>query len=261
MAKSDFLINFTDPNADSTATSEAGLSMSADSTYNTDYYKESRSEYYVNEVFFIKLERDIDPESDSYNKPLELITSSGSASLVAENVNEEVSEYIIFANSNTSELSEIPSNTVTYTWIGNDLGNVVFDGKAATIPKIGVGVIQCIYNTSYDRIQYTPTVVGTNVVVAVQGSVSASYEHDVSEGSYTSDADLDYNIKVLDYCTNDPIQSATVTIDGVVVGVTDSDGLLKLGLLEAGEHTLLVVADGYITNDNDKLDNETFTIV
>lgn len=257
MAKKDFLINFNDPSKDN---SSDNLSLSIDSDYNKIVYGDDKSDYFVDEVVYLKLVREIHPDSESFNKSLELITSSGTAGITAHGLTESVTEYVVFANITTGSLQSLPYGVVTATWLGRDLGTPVFTRKNVSVPTEGVGVLKCTYLTEYSRVWFIPTVVEKNVVVVVQNTESAVCEHDVAIGADEAGR-TPYDVVVIDYCTTEPIPNAIVEINGAVVGTTNSSGVLNLGNLVLGQtYNIKVTAANYISSDDDNLDNEDFTV-
>lgn len=70
-----------------------------------------------------------------------------------------------------------------------------------------------------------------------------------------------YELQVKSFCTDETVAGVTVYMDGTEMGQTDADGVISLGaLLPGSTHTLKMVKDGYISSDQDKLNNDSFTV-
>lgn len=67
-------------------------------------------------------------------------------------------------------------------------------------------------------------------------------------------------MSVRDKDTNAMIPGAAVFIDGLSMGLADSEGLLPVEQIETGIHTLKITATGYLDTDVDDLNNETFEV-
>lgn len=63
-----------------------------------------------------------------------------------------------------------------------------------------------------------------------------------------------------DFCTDLPIPGADVWIDAAHMGTTDASGMLAVGLLSAGGHSIKISASGYQATDADDLNNDAFTL-
>jgi len=71
---------------------------------------------------------------------------------------------------------------------------------------------------------------------------------------------VDITVIVKDYVSDVLIAEASVWVDGVYKGKTDVNGELNVGNLEAGDHTIKMSKAGYLTSDEDDLDNDDFTV-
>ena len=71
---------------------------------------------------------------------------------------------------------------------------------------------------------------------------------------------IDSSITVRDYCTDEVIPGAVVTLNGITY-TANADGFVYLGLLPAGATLpVAITATGYIDNDLDTLPNDSITI-
>ena len=65
---------------------------------------------------------------------------------------------------------------------------------------------------------------------------------------------------VKDFATEVAVQGASVYADGSYRGYTNSDGELYLYNIAIGDHTIKLIAAGYLDSDEDELANDTFTV-
>ena len=63
-----------------------------------------------------------------------------------------------------------------------------------------------------------------------------------------------------DYVSDVLLESVSIWVDGVYKGKTDVNGELAVGELAAGDHTIKMTKSGYVTSDEDDLDNDDFTV-
>ena len=78
------------------------------------------------------------------------------------------------------------------------------------------------------------------------------------EGILTNKGDRIICIK--DYVSLGVVEGFSVTVDGTYKGLTDEDGCVELKNIELGEHTISLSKTGYLNNESDDLDNDTFTV-
>ena len=67
-------------------------------------------------------------------------------------------------------------------------------------------------------------------------------------------------IQAKDFCTDLPIEGATVYLNQVAKGQTDINGKLVVGMLNPGPYSVKIQASGFMPTDSDKLKNDSFTI-
>jgi hypothetical protein len=128
------------------------------------------------------------------------------------------------------------------------------------------------YNDSIVLITYTAGGVATNTLTAGTTYPVETYIHAYSLGIRDSvlitlnepdvgtTSDRIVKIIVKDRVTGSVISGASVTVDGVNKGTTDSNGQINLGILSAGDHTISVTKSGYRDSDADGLQNDVFTV-
>ena len=67
-------------------------------------------------------------------------------------------------------------------------------------------------------------------------------------------------VQAKDFCTDLPINGATVYLNSVAKGVTDINGKLVVGMLSPGPYSVKIQASGFMPTDSDQLKNDSFTI-
>ena len=67
-------------------------------------------------------------------------------------------------------------------------------------------------------------------------------------------------IQAKDFCTDLPIEGATVYLNAVSKGLTDINGKLVVGMLSPGPYSVKIQASGFMPTDSDQLKNDSFTI-
>jgi len=65
---------------------------------------------------------------------------------------------------------------------------------------------------------------------------------------------------VKDFATDIVIPGASVYVDDTYKGYTNTDGEIYLNNISIGDHTIKLVAQGYLDSDEDELANDTFTV-
>lgn len=76
----------------------------------------------------------------------------------------------------------------------------------------------------------------------------------------TDDSTTSITVVVKDFATDIVIPDASVYIDDVYKGKTDSTGSLTIASITAGNHSIRLTASGYLDSDEDELANDTFTV-
>lgn len=67
-------------------------------------------------------------------------------------------------------------------------------------------------------------------------------------------------IVVRDYVSDDKLEAAQISIDGVYVGVADANGEFQVQNIELGGHSIQITLDGYLDTTNDTLVNDFFVV-
>ena len=200
----------------------------------------------------------------------EVWSSAGSLS-PAGNTIESITEYLPVDTkySNTEELTirYIPVSITSYSWLGQDNGNVTFDGRRIILPDgnyFGYFKISYTYNVYFYTLKNIPQdypeknvcvyfVNNDNIVNNYIVTLTTEDEEDEDNPSVS--------IVVKDYVSETVVSGCIVQVDGETVGVTDDNGYCYVGKLARGRHDLkLIPPDPYLQSDQDGLANDWFTI-
>lgn len=194
------------------------------------------------------------------------VTTGKSLSKTQTGIIKEVTESVTFRLSNSATLAKAPSSIVSYAWIGKNPGvNPVFDKGKITLPKAVVGILEVVYETTGDRWVLSHNDVEKVAVVAYTDSAVASLEVDFgslsASSSSASGASIGpFNLQVKNFCDDSIIEGARVYIDGADKGLTDVNGVIYIGIIAKGSHTLKVTKTGFIDSENDSLNNDSFEV-
>lgn len=186
----------------------------------------------------------------------------------------EVTESITFTNGESSLTYPYHSN-LSVDWLGPDYSPSAFSGpsvvegskKIVQTDLIGdtehyFTAANVTYRTEYKRYKF---LIPESYAV---DTIKVWFELDKDIGmisisaSVTAVLDLykDITIIIRDYIDETLRENASVYIDDSYKGLTDSDGLLNVSDVRVGDHTIKVLADGYVDSDLDDLDNDAFTV-
>lgn len=261
---SNVTIQFSSPGgSDPGGDSGLDLSLELDSEYNASVYGQTKSAFAPGETAYLRLT----PGGGAYT----MASSAGTVGRAASNVPYPVEDDLTFANETAASLSDDPLNTVAWEWLGRSGGTPLFDGRNVSVASPVTAVLHCEYNAKGDRLRLTVTsadMAGRDelpvVVSVVQGNQTASVTVTFSLTDEDGGGDTDpvpVDIEVKSYCDDSVIAGATVYINGVSVGTTNTSGMVYAGYLTPGvEYNLRVEKDGFISSDTDVLSNDRFII-
>jgi len=136
---------------------------------------------------------------------------------------------------------------------------VVLDGDER------VGTIRLNYKTyeaqSYDLTSFSNAGIYVVFYKKVTDTEWKAFTFNVGEGQADERSQPSIvTVQAKDFCTDLPIEGATVYVDGSLIGVTDVNGKRVVGLMAAGAHSLKIQATNYIPTDSDDLSNDSFQI-
>ncbi len=233
---------------------EAYIEMKLDDEKNLDAEgNEGNTTFYAGDYVFILVLSSYD--YDCY--------STGDTLLkVGWNIEEDIVDNIVFAKASEATLSRPPSDTVSYEWVGRDPGvNPVFDGMDISLSGEATGLLRCEYKVSWDRWKVHHSRIATIITVAyIPDTEAITYLEINFLGDEAISGPQAWELMVLDYCNDDPVPGAEITLGGSVIGVTDENGIIFLGQLNPAEYTLKMTALDYIDSDLDKLHNDSIVI-
>lgn len=230
------------------------LSLSLDDVANA-----GQTSFVANDTAYLRF---LSSNSGSYK----IKVSMGEAKQVATNIHYNNEDEVQFVNTDSGSLSYIPCGEVNYSWVGTDGGTPLFDGKKITLNGKKVAVLNCNYETEGDRISVGSGTAGTVVVVVIQGDNDASCAITFAEdpddpGAPPGPDPVAYELEVKNYCNDGTLLGVMVYLDGIYIGQTDASGIIALGGLMPGSfHTLKMAKSGYIKSEDDKLNNDSFTV-
>jgi hypothetical protein len=232
----------------------------------------SKAEEDVEDLLFLELDPEANEEKTTFtagdkvylrflfanDDPYTINVNMGTAKIEATNVHYPVEdEELQFPNKDSAYLRYVPCNNVAYEWIGNVPETPVFSGRKVMLNEPAVAVLNCEYETKGDRLSIKSDTAGTVLIVVIQGEnqVSLSLAFEEKGGP------VDYELKVVDYCTGEILSDVTVYFDGVDIGKTNENGIIALGeLIPKSTHTLKMDKSGYLNSEDDKLNNDSFTV-
>jgi len=120
------------------------------------------------------------------------------------------------------------------------------------------------YSTRYKDYDLFTDTAGQHTLLFYFEDKSASYMFNFSAVDPTIPPEPEYTtptIRIKNYITKAVVSGATIYIDGENKGVTDSEGELTLPAMEIGTtHDIKIIRSGYKDSDQDRLENDTFTV-
>lgn len=181
-----------------------------------------------------------------------------------QNITEET-EKITFLGTNKAS-TEYPIYQIkNVKWLGTPRNCSNLEGFSPAVRKVGSsdletsdccwGKLEITYTTSYALARYTPQELGEHLIIGKLGQYFGYL--DLSVISYLEE---EVTLTFVDACTGAPIPEATVEVDGVLKGETDAEGVIVIGTMTRGFHTVRASATQYIDTNLDSLDNEEFFV-
>lgn len=190
----------------------------------------------------------------------ELFATCGSVKNSLTNLTETYTEYIAFRDSDTANSKFHITKLLSAVWEGTGSGVAKIYGSKLILPSATTGVLKIRYETSYDLINVRceqPTYV---LVTAKSEELSGDYLVDFTEDFITETYQKDVILTVRDACSREVLDNASVYINGIFSGKSDSEGLVKLGSMKSGTYNLKITKDGYLDTDLDTIKNDSFTV-
>lgn len=219
-----------------------------------DVKNAGRTTFNVGEKVYLRF---LTPSSDAYV----IKVSAGTAQTESTNIHYPITDdEKQFPNVDSGYLSYIPCTAVDYEWIGHSAGVPYFNGRRITLKQISVAVLNNNYSVRGNRLSVVSNVVGTVLIVVIQGDNQASLAITIEDEEAVGDP-VAYELEARDYCTDDVLVGATIYFDNVDIGQTDENGIIALGALIPGStHSLRMEKAGYINSENDRLNNDSFVV-
>ena len=197
-----------------------------------------------------------------------VLRSGGNIWFVASRISASVeNEILTFNQTKETSLSRYPYGTLSYRYIGNNPGvSPVFSHDKVIFPQEVTVVMSVNYTYLFDRWAIKNSAPGVIALTAVmdelKSGMSLEWSTSDSSGDDGDGEEVDnYIIEVRDYCTDEPLAGAVVSIDDSTVGVTNAAGQVDAGTLHRGRtYKLKIVKGGYFSSDEDTLKNDEFTV-
>lgn len=226
------------------------LSLDLDEERNED-----KSTFIAGEKAYLRLFRGAED-------PYVVESSGGITQIEATNVPLNVTEeYLIFANVKEATLQYKPYGAVSYSWVGRNGGNPVFNGKLVLLAVEAIAVLKCSYTTLFDRLSVKFDEAGPVIVFVLQAATNASTYLVVTFGAGVLTEPVPYSLEVKDFCSDTLLAGVTVYLDGAMIGQTDVNGVVQLGALTPGRtYQVRMQKDGFVDSNMDKLNNDSFTV-
>lgn len=147
--------------------------------------------------------------------------------------------------------------------INGDPVRLFFSDNQINLSGMTVGILNVMYNACFDSLKLISPIKGLIIVEAYTGPyqnplIYGTATVDFSSGAFNTPRPVSLTVK--DACSQQLIKGAFVYIDGNLKGQTDQNGVIALGLLSVGQHTLKITATGYTDSDKDTILNDMFTV-
>ena len=188
----------------------------------------------------------------------QLLHDFGDIKKIQKDATEVIEETIAIPREKSAQLSSVPLDGVQVVW-SNLPSNFTLNQDTISFPNLQIGSMKVKYTRKFDRYNFdflaSEKQDGGPPQAVIVGTLGDDQDHLVYENmGYKG-----ITIRIVDACTGDPVNQATVTVDGMNELVTDADGKVELNA-KLGEHSLFVTAEGYINSDEDSLDNDSFMV-
>lgn len=191
----------------------------------------------------------------------QVYTNGGTATKVGTNVNLAITdEEMTFLQETEKQLNKRPrvGAAVTFQAACGSPGTPAVNGRKVSFATEKTAAFRVSYEVLFDRWRLNfPCTTGPALFVVVMGEQKQSLSISIEEGI----GPREYTLIVKDYCTDAIIPAATVFLDGVEIGDTDTSGRIDLGELNPGQtYQIKIVKTGYLDSDIDVIRNDEFTV-
>jgi len=223
---------------------------------------------------------------------LSSFSSNGTFVSTGEKGTSEVTDNITFTNDKIANLSHTIHSELKYEQLGKAHS---LSGKEIEPPRFLKGdnntlytgspvfaSIKATYLTSFLIYHFTPSEVGSAIIAVTANSVacgelsstltvevvgdessscccSSSDDDDSNDSNKITVTDVTLIYK--DFVNGQQIEGATVFLNGVKKGITDSSGSITLYDVKVNTvHKIKATKDGYLNTDSDSLSNDSFMV-
>jgi hypothetical protein len=247
-------------NADQTdgARPDITRDLSLDGEMNLKVYGEAKTSFLPREIAYLKF---ISNSSLAYT----MDASYGTLRRSATNIPYEFTDDIDFVNTTEESLSFEPNEIISWEWLGRDGGVPSFAGSTVRIPEPKLAMLRVTYKVFGDRLTLFSGIAIESIAAVIQDGEVESLKVTFKEADDDDEENLepqDYELEVIDLCSNAKVSGANVYLNGAFVGKTNNEGIIALGLLVPGQtYTIRITKTGeYIDSDLDALLNDSFTV-
>ncbi len=219
-----------------------------------------------------------------FSKSFDVLSNVGTITQKKAGHRYHYADQVVFDYSKSGSLRYIPQSNPTWRWLGNQPGlpSPAFDGKAVAIATNQIETLLVEYDISCEKWDVTLTegealaYVGTSgswntfldavavAVVALQGdkkdSVKINYN---SEENITGEPSepTEWRVFLVHACENTPMPAGINVSTAGVVGQTDENGSLFIGLQNPGQFNFSASKSGVIiATEDDLIDNDRYTL-
>lgn len=190
----------------------------------------------------------------------EITVTAGTSRLHSAKISQQVTEYIAFRDSDAGKTSFYVEKLISAVWEGTGTGRPSVYGTVIQLPDSTTGILKLSYETSYDLADVTSNKPTYILVSAKAEGLEGDFVLDFTEGYLTDVYNRDVVMTVKDACTREVLPDATVYVNEVYAGKTDSMGILRLGSMKTDTYSLKIVKEGYLDTDKDNIRNDWFTV-
>lgn len=196
---------------------------------------------------------------------------------LGRNITLPMVEYLIFHHEDAKQLQYWPNSEWSLQWVGKHAGSHIVDGRTVRMLSKVVAVAKVSYSARFDRWELPVAAMALPRVAIVAmcgderspataqgdqpGAEAVVERAEYSDGTSPMPPDaaepVYYDLSIIDDCTGDPVEGATVTT-AYGGGVSTNMGAVTIGPVTPGERVELHIKGDGVDNRTDKLNNKFF---
>jgi len=190
----------------------------------------------------------------------QLSVTSGQAKIFLKSLEQIMTEFIVFRDSETAETEYYIQELISAVWQGTGSLKPKIYGSRLVMPEAVTGVLKVNYKTSYDLIDLECSAPTYVLLSAKTSGLTGDTVVDFTDGFLTGIYNKDVVMTVRDACTKETLSDAHVYINGKYTGKSDTEGIIRLGSMKSATYSLKITKDGYQPTDEDTISNDFFTV-